>query len=250
MKKIFLIFLVLPLFSCNNSAKIREKFNSDRSKFYQDFSQERIASHRSILIIPPINNSANVKASGDFLSAIAFPIAERGYYTFPVNLTKKIMEDEGMSDVNLVHSQKPQILAELFGADAVLYTTIDQWDAKYIGLSTLITVKMTYILKSGRDGSILWKDVGSAVYDSNQDLGNSSGLAELFIKMIINALLSKVSEEGRYFALVQSANNGSLASGPSHLPSGAYLIEYERKQESERQENEGLKKKKDKKVDK
>lgn len=228
MKKIILILLALSLSACNGKAKMQAQFDSERNKFYKEFTENKISGNRSILVVPPVNNSANVKASGDFLSSIAFPIAERGYYVFPVNLVKKVMELEGMSDAHLVHHASSQTLSEMFGADAILYTTINRWDAKYVGISTIITVDLTYVLKSGRDGSILWKDTQSAVYDSNQNLGSSGSLPELIIKLIINSLVSKATEEGKYFPLVQQANNTSISQGPHHIPSGMYLVEYEK----------------------
>jgi hypothetical protein len=226
MKKIILILLVLTISSCSMAAKRKAEFDLARNTFYKDFSEDRIASKQSILVVPPVNNTVNVNASKYFLSAVSYPIAEKGYYVFPVNLVKRVMEDEGMSDANLVHSSNPQILAELFGADAVLYTTIDRCDAKYAGISTLITFTMSYVLKSGKDGSVLWKSTQSAVYDSNQDLGNSGSLVELAIKMIINAMISKASEEGKYFPLAKQSNIVAFQSGTQHLPDGVYLVAY------------------------
>ena len=39
---------------------------------------------RSILVLPPLNESAEVLAPYSFLSTITRPLAERGYYVFPV----------------------------------------------------------------------------------------------------------------------------------------------------------------------
>ena len=71
----------------------------------------------------------DVTAPDYFLSTVPIPLAERGYYVFPVNLVKRVLEDDGLSDAVLVHSADPKRLAALFGADAVLYVTIERWDA-------------------------------------------------------------------------------------------------------------------------
>jgi len=71
---------------------------------------------------------------------------------FPVNAVKRVLEDNGLSDADLVHKAVVQKLAALFGADAVLYITINRWDARWILLSTTITVDLTYVLKMEKQG--------------------------------------------------------------------------------------------------
>src|SRR5699024_10721264 len=85
---------------------------------------------RSILVVPVLNQSVNVNAPDDFLTAISKPIAERGYYVFPVNLVKNVLRSNGLADAYRVHHANTVELAKLFGADAVLYVTINQWTAK------------------------------------------------------------------------------------------------------------------------
>ena len=75
--------------------------NKDYTKFYS-------ADPHSILIVPAVNKSVNVDAPDIFLSTISFPLAERGYYVFPVNMTKSLLEVEGLTDADLVHSAPVQ----------------------------------------------------------------------------------------------------------------------------------------------
>ena len=103
----------------------------------KDYTKFNAANPYSILIIPVINESVDVDAPDYFLSTISKPLAEQGYYVFPVNMVKRILEDEGLSDANLVHSAPTEKLCSLFGSDAVLYITITRWDAKYFVLKTL-----------------------------------------------------------------------------------------------------------------
>jgi hypothetical protein len=106
----------------------------------KDYSKFRDEDPESILIVPVVNRSADVDAPDYFLSTATLPIAERGYYVFPVNLVKRLLEDDGLSDANIVHSADPTRLRELFGADAILYISIERWDARYAVLSTTVTV--------------------------------------------------------------------------------------------------------------
>ncbi|MGE4649929.1 MAG: GNA1162 family protein, partial [Myxococcota bacterium] len=93
-------------------------------KDYTDFNAADI---RSILVVPVVNNSVDVTAPDYFLSTVSIPVAEHGYYVFPVNLIKRTLEDDGLSDANLVHAASTTKLCELFGADAALYIIIERW---------------------------------------------------------------------------------------------------------------------------
>ena len=74
------------------------------------------AKPRSILVVPVVNNSVDVTAGDYFLSTVPVPLAERGYYVFPVNLVKRLLEDDGLADASLVHGAQTDCLAALFGA--------------------------------------------------------------------------------------------------------------------------------------
>src|ERR1700687_37569 len=123
-----------------------------------DYSEFRTESPRSILVVPPINKSCDVNAPDYFLATIATPLAERGYYVFPVNMVRSVLADDGLSDANLVHAGDPHRLGELFGADAVMYISIERWDARYVVLATTVTVELNYTLKSVHSGQVLWKN--------------------------------------------------------------------------------------------
>lgn len=64
------------------------------------------------------------------------PLAE-GFYVFPVNTTKTVLEQEGFYEGEQIHQQPPEALARMFGADAVLYVTIKRWDAAAWPLSAM-----------------------------------------------------------------------------------------------------------------
>lgn len=55
---------------------------------HKDYSAIRTEQPRSILIVPAINRSVEVNAPDYFLTTIGKPLAERGYYVFPVHLVK------------------------------------------------------------------------------------------------------------------------------------------------------------------
>jgi hypothetical protein len=139
-----------------------------------NYSQFRTEDPHSILVVPVTNRSVDVNAPDYFLSTITPPLAERGYYVFPVNMVKSVMADDGLSDANLVHAGDPHRLGELFGADAVMYISIERWDAQYVLLSTSVTVSLNYALKSTHTGNVLWTNHQTVVYTPQNNGSQSS----------------------------------------------------------------------------
>jgi hypothetical protein len=185
-----------------------------------DYSAFRAADPRSILIVPVVNRSMDVDASDYFLSAISQPVAERGYYVFPVNMVKRVMEQDGLADADMVHSADPTRLAALFGADAVLYVSIERWDAQYAVLTTTVTVELRYVLKDGHTAEDLWKSSQKIVY---QPQSNSSG--NIFADLIVAAVQAAATKaKPNYMPLARQANGTAVVETHHGLPAGPYRV--------------------------
>lgn len=183
----------------------------------KDYSKLVSANPRALLVVPVVNKSVDVDAADYFLSTLSVPLAERGYYVFPVNLVKRMLEDDGLADASLVHGTDPVRLCALFGADAVLYVTIEQWTAKYVVLSTQVTVEFEYVLKDGRTGEELWRDHEAGVYTSGDGGGGLAGA-------IVGAIVAKASPN--YMPLARQANAKAMAYPGPGFPAGPYRQEY------------------------
>lgn len=190
----------------------------------KDYASFRHTDPKSVLVVPAINRSVEVNAPDYFLSTIVSPVAERGFYVFPVNIVKRLLEDDGLSDANLVHEADPRRLAEIFGADAILYVTIERWDAKYLVLATRVTVEFTYVLKSGATGEELWRTTEHMAY---QPQSSSSGnpLADL-IAQAVTAAITKAAPN--YMPLTRQANGFAVSRPHQGLPAGPYHKEYKK----------------------
>src|SRR5208283_6036490 len=139
-----------------------------------DYTALRRADPKSILVVPVVNRSVDVTAPDYFLATISRPLAERGYYVYPVFLVKRLLEDDGLSDADLVQKADPRRLGEIFGTDSILYISIERWDAKYAVFSTTVEVEFLYTLKSGRTGELLWTSKEYVKYvPQNQNTGNA-----------------------------------------------------------------------------
>jgi len=193
-----------------------------------DYSAFRSAAPRSILIVPVVNNSVDIDASDYFLSAISQPVAERGYYVFPVHMVKRVMEEDGLADADMVHSADPTRLAALFGADSVLYVSVERWDAQYAVLTTTVTIEFNYVLKDGHTGNTLWETDQKIVYQPQ-----SGGSGNIFADLIIAAVQAAATKaKPNYMPLARQANGYAVVETHHGLPAGPYRVkEYQLDQE-------------------
>lgn len=173
----------------------------------------------SILVVPVVNRTVTLGAADACLTTLTRPVANRGYYVFPVYLVKRVLEEDGLADANLVHGADPRRLGQLFGADAILYVTLHRWDAKYAILTTQVEVELEYVLKSGRTGEELWKDRQLRTWTpqggpTGQALGDLLGLA-------LAATVAKAAPD--YLALARQANDAAFQVRRGGLPPGPYL---------------------------
>lgn len=192
---------------------------------HKDYSAIRTEQPRSILVVPVVNKSVEINASDYFLSTISKPLAERGYYVFPVHLVKSLMEDDGLSDADMVHSGEPQRLGKMFGSDAIMYISIEQWNAKYLVLSTSVTVGLKYALKSASTGNTLWENSQTLVYQPQSNSGG--GLAGLIAQAVVAAMTKAAPN---YMPLAQQANALAIYTKGQGLPAGPYDQLYQKDQ--------------------
>jgi len=176
------------------------------------------AAPRSILVVPTINQSLDVDAPNYVLAALPIPIAEKGYYVFPVNTTKYVLEQEGFYEGERIHQQPTETLAKLFGADAVLYVAIKQWDAKFAVFTTVVTVAFDYRLVS-KDGVELWKESKRMQYQPQNNNNAASPMVAL-LSAVINAAVTRAAPN--YMPLTQQANQEVFILGPNAFPDGPY----------------------------
>ena len=130
-----------------------------------------------------------------------------------MNLVKRVLADDGLADAALVHQADPMKLANLFGADAVLYITIERWDAKWVLVTTKVTVDFAYVLKDGKTGTSIWEDRQSMDYSSDS---GGQGL----LGAIVNAAITKASPN--YMPLARQANAVALTVNGRGFPIGPY----------------------------
>lgn len=186
------------------------------AKNYAAFRQE---DPHSILVLPALNNSGAVDAPEFFLSTISQPFAQRGYYVFPANMVKSLLEEEGLSDPALLYAADTRRLAKLFGCDTALYLSIERWESKYLVLATSTNVAFTYEMKSCKTGETLWTDDQKLSY-TPQAASGGNPLAALVAQAVASAI---EKAKPNYIPLAQQANALAAGTAGSGLPAGPYL---------------------------
>jgi hypothetical protein len=181
----------------------------------QDLSSFYAHPPRSIVVVPVVNESTEVTAPTVFITTITQPLAERGYYVFPVHLTELLFQDLGLPVAGHIHQLPPQRFSELFGADAVLFITIKDWSTQYLVIQSNVTVDIAYVLKDTRTGSTLWEARQPIVQNS----GGGGNLIAMAVSAAINALVTD------YRPLARRAN-ARVFLPPKGIPAGPYHPDY------------------------
>ena len=90
---------------------------------------------------------------------------------------------------NDVHQVPIAKLHEIFGADAALYMTIEEYGTSYVVLSSETIVRVSATLVDLRSGTVLWQD--NATASSAETRGNSGGG---IIGMLVEAAMHQILE--------------------------------------------------------
>ena len=188
---------------------------------------------KSLLILPPMNESTDAEAKDYYMTTTEMPFALMGYYTFPTEMVSDIMKQEGIYDTELLYNMPLNKYSEYFGADAVLFTKIKKWDVSYMVLASHLTVSIEAKIVSTKTSEELWKYTGTVVVDLSG--GNSGGgLIGLVAKAVATAINTAAADYVKYAKI---ANNRIVYT----LPVGPYN-EYYMKDQSVRLINQTPKK--------
>lgn len=175
---------------------------------------------RSILVLPPLNESVDVNASYNWLSTISMPLGEAGYYVFPVAVIDAYMKDNGLPTPDEMHGVSLAKLREVIGPDAVLYVTIEDWGQKYQVLSSNTVVKARARLVDTATGTEIWKGDAIGIESS----GSSNDLVGMLITAAISQVIDSASDTAHDVA--RRANIEMVFDDRSGLPPGPYSPDY------------------------
>ena len=182
-----------------------------------DMSELRNSKPVSILVLPPVNLSPDIRGSLTVLSTVTLPLAEAGYYVFPVALVEATFKENGLALPDQMHEAPLSKLQSIFGADAVLYLTLEKYGSSYVVIDSQTVVSVKARLVDARTGTLLWQGQASASDAEGRD--NNNGLLGVLLTSVIHQLASNIGNPGHQVAKVASTrllspHDGGLLYGP------------------------------------
>ena len=129
----------------------------------------------TLLVMPPINNSANVEAKDLLYTSISRPLAEAGYYVISPLLAMDVLKAESAYDSEMFFDAPLTAFQNFFGADAVVFSVIDSWTKKGLGIQT----KIRYVIKSAYTNEILFDRSCDLYLDLSVNSGTGGALGAL-----------------------------------------------------------------------
>ena len=185
-----------------------------------NYSALQKAAPRSILVLPPINNSVEVNAPYSYLSTITKPLAEKGYYVYPVAVIDTFLKENGLPTPVEMHGIGLDKIDEIIGADAVLYVEIQDWGQKFQVLSSVTVVRGHIKLVAVKTGELLWDSYINAQYNPNNNTGG--GLVGALVGAVVSQIAGEISDNTPQVSRL--ANAIALNSEASGLLNGPYKV--------------------------
>lgn len=187
-----------------------------------DYTAFKKSQPRSILVLPPLNETSDVAATYGMLSQMTLPLAESGYYVVPVAVMDETFKQNGLTNAAEIQQTSPAKLREIFGADAALYSKVSQYGTVYRILASATVVSASAKLVDLRTGDVLWQGRASA---SSDEGGNNGGggligmLVVAAVKQIANTLMDQSHDVAAFTStrLLSAGPPNGLLYGP-HSP--------------------------------
>jgi hypothetical protein len=173
---------------------------------------------KSILVLPAKNTTTSVDATDHFRYTITKPLAEKGYYVFPVHLVDSFFKSENLVEAEMIRNIPVSKLKEIFNADAILYVDINAWDTTYSVATSSVDVSLSFSLLDANTGEEIWHNNAYAYSYAGLD-GNNGVLG-----LIVSAITVAINTGTDYTQLAYVANN----SGSMILPNGEYHSNYKK----------------------
>jgi hypothetical protein len=169
-----------------------------------DYTAFKESRPRSILVLPPLNNTPELQASYSVLSHATRPLAEAGYYVMPVTLVAEAFKENGMTQPADMHATSADKLHQIFGADAALYITIRSYGTVYLVLNSATVVSAEAKLLDLKTGKLLWTGSASASSEEGQSQ-QQGGIAGLLIAAIVKQVMATTLDQSHQIAGVATA---------------------------------------------
>lgn len=184
-----------------------------------DYTPFKASDPKSILVLPPVNNTPDTRAPYSMLSQVTLPLAESGYYVLPVALVDETLKENGITQANDAHALPTAKLREIFGADAALYITMTRYGTVYQIIDSNTTVSADARLVDLKTDAVLWTGSASASTAEQQNQ-NQGGLAVMLVSALVKQIVGTVTDQSHPMAgltsqrLLRAGRPDGLLHGP------------------------------------
>lgn len=175
-----IILLTVVVSSCGLTNQVTRE--SQYAAMYNDMPV-------TLLVMPPINNTSNVEAKDLLYTSISRPLAEAGYYVISPLLAMDVLKAESAYDAEMFIDKPLTMFRDYFGADAVVFSQIDDWTKRGFGIET----KIRYIIKSAASGEVLFDRSCDLYLDLQQNSGGYSALSQL-LDLAVSAISTALTD--------------------------------------------------------
>lgn len=186
-----------------------------------DYTAFRQHHPRSVLVLPPLNESLDIKATYGVLSTITRPLSEMGYYVYPVAVIDQFLKENGLPTAGEMHQIPLNRIHDIIGADAVLYMSVEDYGTKYTVLDSSTIVRLRARLVDVDTGDLLWNGHVDVRVSSS---GGGGSLVGMLVSATVNQVVASSTDQAHDVAA--QANAQLLTSRGRGLLYGPYHPEF------------------------
>lgn len=168
-----------------------------------DYSAFQRAKPASLLVLPPLNESPDVKATPGVWSQATRPLAEAGYYVLPVTLVDETLRQNGVTTAHDAHEISLPKLREVFGADAAVYLKVTKYGTSFAVLSAETRVEVEARIVDLRSGELLWQGKAAAS-SAEQQQQQQGGLLGLLVAAVVTQIVGTTTDAAYDYAGIAS----------------------------------------------
>jgi len=157
-----------------------------------NYDKFKAANPRSILILPPINQSTDVRGTYSYLSTVTMPVAEKGFYVFPVAMIDQMLKENGLPSANEMHQASVKKIKEIINPDTILYLTLENYGTTFVVVNSVTKVTVSGKLVSALTGEVLWQGKATASADSSSGNG---GLMGALVSAVVTQAINSTTDQ-------------------------------------------------------
>lgn len=168
-----------------------------------DYTAFQRAKPATLLVMPPVNDAPDIKATPAVWSQATRPLAEAGYYVIPVTLVDETFRENGVHTAQDAQDIPLPKLRDFFGADAAVYIKVKQYGTTYQIISSETRVEVEAQIVDLRSGDLLWKGSAAAT-SAEQQQQSQGGLVGLLVTAVVKQIMGTATDAAYNYAGIAS----------------------------------------------